>query len=80
MTHLHVRYALKADAVFRLEIRFREDRDYTIVGEFSKETTENTITVPVPVRRSDSVSLRFSGTGEAIIMAIGKTFSEGSDR
>jgi len=80
VTHLHVRYALKADAVFRLEIRFREDRDYTIVGEFSKETTENTITVPVPVRRSDSVSLRFSGTGEAIIMAIGKTFSEGSDR
>lgn len=80
VTNLHVRYALKEGAHFRIEIKFQEDIDFTAVGEFSRETAETTCMIPVPVRRSDSASLRFSGTGDVTIISIGKTFSEGSDR
>ncbi|MBR3928470.1 MAG: hypothetical protein IKJ65_05635 [Clostridia bacterium] len=80
VTALHVRYSLKKDASFKIEMKCREDADYRAVGEFSGETGERGVTIDVPVRRSDSISLRFSGTDEATIFSIGKTFMEGSDR
>ena len=78
VTNLHVRYSMKADAKFTLEIKFQEEKTYRLVGEYASGTGEGTITLPVPVRRTDSASLRFSGTGECTIIAIGKTFTEGS--
>lgn len=78
VTHLHVRYALKKDAVLLAEIKYREEDGYTTAGFFSDETEEGTFTLPVPVKRSDSIRLRFSGEGEATVISIGQTFEEGS--
>lgn len=75
---LHIRCAIKEGAHLKAEIRFAEEKNYSEIGTFSQASGERTITVPVPVRRSDSATLRFSGTGGVTITAIGKTFEEGS--
>lgn len=80
VSELHVRYAMKKGASFSLEIKFHGEKEYMKIAEFTDETSESTFTVPVPVRRSDSASLRFSGVGDVTVIAIGKTFQEGSNR
>ena len=80
VSSIHVRCALKKDAGIAIEMKAFEDGDFKTVFEISGETGERTVTIPVPVQRSDSLSLRFSGTGDATIISIGKTFSEGSNQ
>lgn len=78
VTQLHVRCEIRENANFKIEIRFSDEKHFTEIGAFSGATVEKTYTIPVPVRRSDSAILRFSGTGDVTIISIGKTFSEGS--
>ncbi len=79
VSRLHVRHRIGADADFSIEIRFNGDKEYLKIFESDRAGEDVTISIPVPVRRSDSASLRFSGTGDVTIFAIGKTFEEGSD-
>lgn len=78
VSYLHLRYSLKKGASFHVEITFCEENQPTNICAFTQETAETTATIPIPVRRSDSARLRFSGTGDATIISIGTTFDEGS--
>jgi hypothetical protein len=78
VTELHVRCEIRENAHFKIEIRFSQEKIFREIGAFSDASGERTITIPVPVRRSDSATLRFSGAGDVTVIAIGKTFSEGS--
>lgn len=79
-TSLHLRYFLKKGASFTAQIKFFEKADYVNIASFTQETEENTLTIPIPVQRSDSAILRFFGTGDATIISIGLTYEEGSNR
>ena len=79
VSRLHVRMKIKENARVAIEIRFNEETEYRKIFESDQAGEERTLTIPVPTRRSDSASLRFSGTGDVTIFAIGKTFEEGSD-
>ena len=79
VSRLHVRFAMQENACLKIEIRFAEEAEWITFFESEGVCAERTISIPVPTRRSDSAALRFSGTGDVTIFAIGKTFSEGSD-
>lgn len=79
VTRLHIRHRIGENAKLAIGIRFGGEDTYKKIFETDRAGEDQTITIPVPARRSDSAALRFSGTGDVTIFAIGKTFEEGSD-